>query len=366
MIIQFAIIMWLVAKDVWGQQCQLDASNMNRKWIYAIKTPSNQYDLLHTNTLEDGQTLYLICKEDDIIQLKCNRGIMDRIPDGSKCMNGIKYQEIQVINEVPCFQRNRGEIYDIRYTLARSGTTLSIYQVCYSKLSEEAIYSRHKTYGLSLSSYAYNRPTFAVGSVTGPTRAESFEAANVYASFVSLLGNGQRFITSNSPSNRVIDRGHLVNVQDLLTYDQKDATMNYINVIPQFTSVNIKNWKIIENWVHGLPKNGEYVSVLTGTFEVLELEHSITGQPTKIYLMKNSKNPIPKYIYKVINRNGVCTVIVTHNNPFTAQFGNHVACRPIACPDSLVFSRVADSGASNCCDYNQFVHNIGFHAKLCN
>ncbi|XP_075157953.1 salivary endonuclease-like [Haematobia irritans] len=196
-------------------------------------------------------------------------------------------------NVEPCRLKD-GQMYDIRYNLPIGRTSISLYQVCYNKAREEAVYSHHLVYGSTIAASTYQRPQFVTGNVVDQARANSFEAANVYNAFVGLLGPNQEYVKSTSQSDRIIDRGHLANSQDFLTYDQMDETFKYINVIPQFASINRSNWKRLENWVHNLPQGMQYAEVITGTYGVLELEHSQSKKMTPMFQPLLSLAPINK------------------------------------------------------------------------
>ncbi|XP_013117748.1 uncharacterized protein LOC106095054 [Stomoxys calcitrans] len=359
-----AIVILIIAKDVWGKQCRLNAKNMDRKWIYAVKNPANKYELLHTEMLKDQQKIFLICKSIKMIQLQCKKGKVSSIPPSITCSRRMRATITAIANEAACLQKG-GAMYDVRYTLPTGKRVLSLYQVCYNKNTEEAIYSRHRAYGFRLSASTYKRPQFATGGVVSVARADSFEFGNVYNSFVRLLGSGQDYIKSANLSDRVMERGHLANSQDFLTYDQMDETFKYVNVMPQFGSINRRNWKRIENWIHNLPKNNQYAEVVTGGFEVLELPHSKTRKSTPMYLMVNNKNPIPKWTYKVVKYNGVCHAFVTYNNPYTNTVASNSPCLAVPCPTGLTFNPDLGSGPSNCCNLRYLVQKVGQQAALC-
>lgn len=339
---------------------------MDRKWIYATKANNSSWDILHTNYVKDQTSLYLICSSvHNGREMLCNRGLMqERNATGStaSCSRRIRAETVSVENENFC-RRQGGEFYQVRYTLP-AGTIVTLYEVCYNKLSEQPLYTRHKSYGFVMPASTYNRPTFSRGNVVSRARELSFQAAHVYNTFVHLLGDRQAFVPTNK--TLILDRGHLVNSQDFLTYDQMDETFKYINVVPQFRGSNRSNWKRIENWIRNLASSSTYAQVVTGTIGVLSLPHSVTGQDISMYLMADKKNPIPLWLYKVVQYAGICYAFVTLNNDFNANAQiNTNACAIVQCPDGLQFSTAAASGISYCCNYRHFVRSIGRHAVLC-
>ncbi|KAM7348130.1 salivary protein Tsal1-like [Cochliomyia hominivorax] len=256
-----------------------------------------------------------------------------------------------------------GELYQIRYNLP-SNTRVPLYNACYSKVMEQSLYTRHKTYSFNLVATNYTRPSFKRDNVVSRERELSFQTANVYNTFVNLLGPQQRFAPDDKTS--ILERGHLANSQDFLTFDQMDETFKYVNVIPQFRGSNRSNWKRIENWIHSLPRNNTYAEVVTGSFDILRLPHSVNNAMIRMYLLPNNKNPIPLWTYKVVKYDNSCYVFVTLNNDFNTNPNiNTPYCRTIACPRGLQFSNAPNSGVSYCCNYNYFVRQIGRHAALC-
>uniref|UniRef100_A0A1I8NXQ5 DNA/RNA non-specific endonuclease/pyrophosphatase/phosphodiesterase domain-containing protein n=1 Tax=Stomoxys calcitrans TaxID=35570 RepID=A0A1I8NXQ5_STOCA len=366
MITKFFIITLIIVKDVCSQQCQLSAANMNKSWVFAVATPLNKVELLHRDILQDQEQLYLICKNNDVIRLRCNHGRMSNIPAGARCSRRIK-ATINPIDNEKCRQNN-GQMYDIRYALPIGEGVQSLYQVCYSGNFEAPIYSRHLVYRFNLAASPYQRPQFVTGGVVSQSRADSFETANIFNSFVRLLGYAQNYVKSPRVGDRIMDRGHLVNSQDFLTYDQMDETFKYINVMAQFGSINRSNWKKIENWIHKLPHTGTetFVEVVTGTFGVLELPHSQTQRPTPMFLMANNKNPIPKWSYKVAKYEGKCHAFVTYNNPFGRPNLSESPCVSVPCPLYLNFNNtITEGGASDCCDPYRLAVIVGDQANLC-
>lgn len=338
---------------------------MDRNWIYAIKTPMNTWDVLHTDYIKDQTSLHLLCKTmTNNRELFCNHGRIEErtnMKPTPTCTERIRANVSLLINEISCL-RMKGELYNVYYTLLSN--TISLYKVCYSKVTEQALYSRHKSYGFNLAASTYMRPSFSRNNIVSRERELSFQAANIYNAFVKLLGPKQPYISNNR--TLILERGHLVNSQDFPTYDQMDETFKYVNVMPQFRGSNRSNWKRIENWIHSLPASNTYADVVTGSFDILRLPHSQTNTMIPMYLMDNEKNLIPLWSYKVVKYGGMCYAFVTLNNDFNTNPNTSTPyCRSIACPRGLQFNMAPDSGISYCCNYNHFVRNIGRHAVLC-
>ncbi|XP_073825959.1 uncharacterized protein [Musca autumnalis] len=175
----------------------------------------------------------------------------------------------------------------------------------------------------------------------------------------------------------VVHQGHMVNVQDFITKDQKDATMLNINIVPMFAKCNLGNWKKVENWINkkaggdtrnsGATNNYALIpdNVVTGTFDVLQLADQ-NKKLVPIYLMPRQKNPVPMWLYKVVKFDGKCHVFLVLNNPTQVEpAGRANLCKPVQCPDGLSYSADSNDCLSYCCDYQSFVGRVGAHARLC-
>lgn len=342
-----------------AQQCNLGATQMDKRWVYMFGNT-----ILHTDFIPDKGILDLVCTEkNDRIRLLCNRGTLQSWPANADCTNRKKASVIT--DNVKCSANNmHGVLYKVEYKW-QDGTTDFLYEVCYSSSAETVLYARHKTYGFNLPVSNYKRPTFAQSGVVSRQRADSFSSSSIYKKFNALLGPKQKYVTSEF--DFAVQRGHLANSQDFVSFDQMDETFKYINVIPQFRGSNLGNWKTLENWVHMLPAKTKYANVVTGTIGILTLPHSkIRSRKVPIYLMANRKNPMPLWIYKVVEYNGECYAFVSLNNESKKILPPIITmCKKTTCPKGLVFSRKRESGASYCCDYNYFVSRVGKHAKLC-
>lgn len=338
---------------------------MDKRWIYAVRPTPNSWDVLHTDFLVDQQKLFLICDNTSTaIELQCNHGVMTSIPANANCARRIKASVTPIANDNSCRLKG-GEMYNVRYVL-QGDFNISLYHICYRRSNERSIYAHHLAYGFNLAASSYQRPQFLLSGIVSRQRADSFEARNVYEAFVRLLGPQQRY--TNSSRDVILDRGHLVNSQDFLSYDQMDETFKYVNVMPQFSGINRSNWKRIENWIHNLPEKNKYAEVVTGNYGTLELQHSQSNNSIPMFLMSDHKNPISKWIYKVVKYNGECYVFITLNNPYSTTSntnGGSILCQNTPCPTNIKLNSDVGSGLSYCCNYRNFVRKVGQHAALC-
>ncbi|XP_065364791.1 uncharacterized protein LOC135957888 [Calliphora vicina] len=365
MLLKLLTILVIIQEGVLAKNCKLTSDDMDKKWIFATRPTRTTWDVLHTDNIKDQSTLYLVCKSmTRVRQILCKNGkLVEKKTPKFKCPGRIKADVALQPVQNSC-RRMGGDMYEVRYTLPGKNI-IPLYEVCYSKRNEQALYSIHKSYGFNLAASTYKRPSvFKKDNIVSRERELSFQAANIYNSFVRLLGDKQKYVADNT--TLVLERGHLVNSQDFPTYDQMDETFKYVNVMPQFRGSNRRNWKRIENWIHNLPARNRYAVVVTGSFDILSLTHSTSKVNIPMYLMPNNKNPIPLWTYKVVKYANMCYAFVTLNNDYNKNVKiSTYYCRSVACPRGLTFNSEPDSGVSYCCNYNQFVRSIGRHAALC-
>ncbi|BFF92374.1 uncharacterized protein DMAD_10448 [Drosophila madeirensis] len=119
------------------------------------------------------------------------------------------------------------------------------------------------------------------------------------------------------PQNELIfARGHLAPVGDFVFEKDIRLTSKYINVVAQFASINNGNWKIIENWVRRqlTSRTFDVLKVCTGALHVLQLSDT-RGNWKDTSLLAPNKNPIPKWMYKIVSHiSEAHFVFLTYNN----------------------------------------------------
>lgn len=198
---------------------------------------------------------------------------------------------------------------------------------------------------------------FEGGNILNSNNYRLYTTKVVYDTFRLLLGPKQKYISNEK--SVAISRGHLTPSSDFAFPDLMKATFQYVNVVPQFETINKGNWREIEKWVYNLTETGD-VMVVTGTYGILELYHSIKKTLVKMYLNPTfNKIPIPKWMYKIIKTNTNIHVVVTYNNPF-AQYSPAPICKREACPSSFNNERgiIFREGYTYCCDVVDFVSKV--------
>ncbi|XP_073828478.1 uncharacterized protein [Musca autumnalis] len=354
----FCLCTLIITNAVSAQNCRLTEADMNRNWIFI-----HNNDILRTDYIPDGDTLTLYCNErTPPVDLSCTRGVLQPMPADVTCTDRLKLT-VEPKNVACSASGKTGMLYDMTYKWS-TGYSIVLYSVCYSTPSETVLYSTHKTYGFNLPTSKYQAPTFRqLGHMNG-ARAKSFGAEEVFSTFNRLLGPQQTYVKSNR--DFAVQRGHMANAQDFITYDQMDTTYLLMNVVPMSRGCNIRNWKHAENWIHKLPSPNTYATVLSGTHDVLQLQHSQTHLLVPMYFMAGEKNPMPLWLYKVVKYNNKCHVFVTLNDHSKRPaITDTDICEPTQCPSGIDFNKDPEACISYCCDYQHFVKEMGNHVKLC-
>jgi len=200
---------------------------------------------------------------------------------------------------------------------------------------------------------------FDKDGIITPADEATFQMNSIYNRFEYLFGSGQTYV----PSSRSLsfDRGHLTPVADYSFPKILRQTNKYLNVVPQYYSINRSNWKIVENWVRG---QKDVLNVCTGALGVLDLLNR-NQQSVSIYLAPN-KNPVPRWTYKIIRSltTGIKYVILTSNNGWETQQPNPASvCKVTACPRTF---NPTGTGYTFCCDPIDFIRrNVPNLAGVC-
>lgn len=116
-----------------------------------------------------------------------------------------------------------------------------------------------------------------------------------------LLGTNQQYFNSTS----FLSRGHLTPDADFELTTAQFATYFYVNVVPQFQTINGGNWIRVENLARDLAAAAKTnLYIYTGVYGQLELENSY-GVATPLWLESSEKILVPNifltiYLLKLI------------------------------------------------------------------
>ncbi|XP_017031281.2 uncharacterized protein [Drosophila kikkawai] len=345
----------LVVGNVWTY-CQLSKANTWTDRTFA-QNVNNRFELLLTDRLQPNQLLYLLCGGGQaIFSTTClSSGILYPPLPTTNCTVALA-PAVEAVRDPSC-----------PHTMYRVGFTyqqqfLEIYRSCYQASTMTAYFSITKVYPTYLNSDS-PPPTFDRDGLISPADAATFQRSSVFNRFEAILGPHQNYVpTAQTPS---FDRGHLSPAGDHTFPRNLRQTNKYLNVVAQHQNINRSNWKIVENWVHRLFSEHQFdvLKVCTGTLDVLEL-NNIRSQPRQVFLAPN-KNPVPKWMYKIVSHlSGYKVVVLTYNNGWANQSLNPSSvCQMVNCPRSL---NPNGNGFTFCCDPAHFIsHNVPKLTGVC-
>lgn len=180
----------------------------------------------------------------------------------------------------------------------------------------------------------------------------SFKKTNQLKRFKEIFGDIDK--VEEYLNKTYLARGHLSPDGDMVFASWQWSTYYYINVIPQWQSINNGNWKHIENAVRTkaaqLKRN---LVVFTGGFDVLKIDNK------KISLEADGLE-VPKWSWKVVkdsvNGNGIA--FVTYNNPFAQNVNN--LCTDICNGNGWDWKERKDysNGYTICCDVSDIMRTV--------
>ncbi|XP_034665103.1 uncharacterized protein LOC117899295 [Drosophila subobscura] len=309
--------------------------------IVMVRLRNRQMMLKRTASSAVGESLQLWCNPRDVRPVTCQRGQRPSFvpPFPMTC------QTPPVAVTLPVTDRRcTATMFRVGYNIGR-GQFLELYRGCFDRRAVRAHWIEHQVYAKPF--YA-TRPCVRFtsdGVISGADEA-SYTTRNIHATFRRLFGNNQNYV----PNNRdvIINRGHLAASADFLFGDQMCATFKYVNVVPQFKSINDRNWEAIERWVRNSVRGNRFVNVRTGGSGILSLP-AANGQ-RQVFLSGN-RNPVPLWMYKIVrdSNNRPLVAFLTLNNIFARQRPAAPAfCQAVNCP--LQLAGAAADGFTFCCN----------------
>ncbi|XP_062125541.1 uncharacterized protein LOC133838444 [Drosophila sulfurigaster albostrigata] len=312
-------------------------------------------------SFDEGRKLELHCLHQRVISVKnvgCSRGIVNP-KDPEKCDAPI-HAKVEATN---------GD-HNCPATMYRIGIVIrnqffELYRACYDKVKVQSHFSDAVIYWKPIHPKS-PRPFFEADNLINQRQVASFTAQSMYGAFKTIYGNAQTYIKADSSgrAESVIDRGHLTAAGDMTFYDQMYSTFKYLNVVPQFKSINNGNWLQIEHWVGNSIPHKNVLHVRTGALGILSLpdfKPRRTLQPAFLIPDKR-QNPVPEWMYKIVRNmnNQLLHVFLTYNNIFNPTKPTaHKCCKVVSCPLRLEDS--ATLGFTYCCNPDAFVKCLASH-----
>ncbi|XP_017772299.1 PREDICTED: uncharacterized protein LOC108559507 [Nicrophorus vespilloides] len=275
-------------------------------FVYPKQSSSGRY-------FEDGQEIVLFCPGEDN-KISVNGQILESPEFTMRCdhQRFIYNSEYIDLNNVRCKDVNVGEVMITGRTCARrfieiiigytyEDSFLKAITVCFDDDRKQVLYS-HVTVKKEIVSCQYNYPRSRFHmdeEFYGIVEVESAYVRRREIEFVEgLLGRSLEQFRRN-----YMNRGHLTAKCDLVYGFLQVLTMHYVNVAPQWDSINAGNWESLERDVREYASvNSVDLEVYTGTHGQLSYPDD-GGRKVDIYLARGRKGmaiPAPLYFWKVV------------------------------------------------------------------
>ncbi|EDW38892.1 GL13695 [Drosophila persimilis] len=292
--------------------------------IVMVRLRNRQLMLKRTASSAVGESLQLWCSPRDVRPVTCQRGQRPSFvpPLPMTC------QRPPVTVTIPVTDRRcRASMFRVGYNIGRGQFLGALPKL----LRQEG--RANPLGGASGLCQAF----LSDGVISGADEA-SYTVRNIHATFRRLFGNNQNFIPNNRDAASA----------DFLFGDQMCATFKYVNVVPQFLTINDRNWEAIERWVRSSVRGNQFVNVRTGANGILTLP-AASGQ-RQVFLSGN-RNPVPLWMYKIVrdSNNRPIVAFLTYNNIYARQRPAAPAfCQVVNCP--LQLGGTAADGFTFCCN----------------
>ncbi|XP_017781048.1 PREDICTED: uncharacterized protein LOC108565885 [Nicrophorus vespilloides] len=242
--------------------------------------------------------------------------------------------------------------------------------MCFDSVNQDTLYS---VYNLTMYNGNRQKPTrreFEEGNFynVGPSKVNNLYKRNMQRKTINnLLGlplNSTKYIDQSN--DNFLSRGHMTANADFVYNPQQNITFYFVNVAPQWMTLNGYNWKYLEKDVRAYAANNKLdLVVYTGVHGVSTLPHDITGTPTRLYLYVNGNDrglAVPQVYWKVLynQKTKAGVAFVGLNNPYDTNTRNYIFCKDICSMINwLTWDRFnITHGYGYCCDVNDLRNTI--------
>lgn len=180
-------------------------------------------------------------------------------------------------------------------------------EICHDETLEStrfAFYSQGRT-NVAYQQF-FNTPSFKIGTFyQGRDLDKLYTIQNQRVNVFSKLGSAQVSKLLDESKGLFLVPGQLAGRSEFIYEPQQRTTFNYVNTAPQWQSISVGNWPLIEEGVQKyLFLNTLHVDIYTGTFGVLEYNDE-KNVPRELYMRYDDKFrvgriPVPKFFYKIV------------------------------------------------------------------
>lgn len=247
------------------------------------------------------------------------------------------------------------------------GRFLKHIEICFDDNLQTTLYSKFNlTHAVGGNQINFPRPSFIEDKFYSLGK---HKLNNLYTRYVQrihingLLGLPKEDYTYVDKTNDYyLARGHLTAKADMVYGSQQRFTFYFVNVAPQWQTLNAGNWVILEENVRDYAFSNKLdLIVYTGTHGITTLPHSETGEDTELFLYVDGSRkgvPVPRLFWKIAyepnTKAGIAFISI--NNPYTKNVSKDIICEDICDKITWLTWKQKDikSGYSYCCSVEEF------------
>ncbi|XP_026323130.1 hemicentin-1-like [Hyposmocoma kahamanoa] len=251
-----------------------------------------------------------------------------------------------------------GNTEKLRIGYEALGQFLEVYSVCFDVDNFVPIYAEHNI-DRNVAAEKLKREEWYANEYTF-FDLETIYNCNKQMAILKILGTGSFWDNRCCFSKR-----QLINSRDVLPGLSQRATYNLLNVVPQWSSCNSKNWDSIEELVRNLAKfTPGFLKIWTGRSQQLQ----ISGKAVSLVDQNGEQQSVPQFLWKVVQDPATreSVAIIQVNVPYLTESDamRYVRCRDVCNEIEWMDGRSwrdVRNGFIYCCNIKEFEANFGYH-----
>ncbi|EDV53313.1 uncharacterized protein Dere_GG11607 [Drosophila erecta] len=341
--------------------CHIEPTDLAANYLF-LSNISNVIDIQRSDIVEIGHSVHLLCSGTLSSASKCNINNAFSEPLSSLACEP---PDAVVINVQDTSCPFPSTTFAVGFNF--NGRFMELYRNCFNISNLAFQHSIYKAYRYVNNAQRINAQ-WKSDQISGQFD-NAYERRTTQACLSTTLGAAQ-------PQCK-FDRGHMTPASAFISTALKKATFRYLNAIPQYEGVNRGKWKTVESWVNNMvrgmydnptinnvqiPRTYDVLKVCIGVLGVHTLKHNTNNNMIPIYLLDNSKIPVPMWIYKIVSHlSGDKWVMLTYNDRIRPSDEEiKIICEKIPCHWGLNLNE-RPAGNTVCCKPAEFITKNAAH-----
>jgi len=332
-----------------------------------------------------GSLITVGCSENDMAnqkEIQCVIGNLVRKSDGigefsvPNCgRNGARQEKFaeEIYRNGTCYNGYT----NVEIVINDADEPYSLITACHNEDLDETIFVKSHIRGADLDdSESVSRPDFKEGGFYPLISADDcYKQAGQIETLIELLGSESlvdEYIQTGK--NLFMSRGHLAPNGDGIEAFEKRATFYFVNVVPQWQTINGANWNQLEIKARAIADERQaLLTVYTGGYGVTTLD-DVNNNPVELWLGKDSSGkllkrlPVPHLTWKVIHDEQAkdAVAVIQVNNPWATIKPEDILCENVCDQLDWVSWNVEDIrlGYTYCCTVESFSKAVPYAPNL--